>query len=47
MDQALGSAVFAGMTGVTFFLNVSYPGVFLYDYEDFLPGRPRRNSKAQ
>ena len=47
MDQALGTAVFAGMIGVTFFGIFPTPGIFLCDHEHFLAGHQRRKGKAQ
>jgi hypothetical protein len=44
MDQALGTAVFAGMIGVTF-LKSFLPRYFLCDYEDFCPGAKTEEAK--
>jgi len=46
MDQALGTAVFAGMIGVTFFGIFPTPGIFLCDMKIFgrTPKKKRQSS---
>jgi len=46
MDQALGTAVFAGMIGVTFF-GIFVTPVFFFVIMKIFAQTPRRGSKAQ
>jgi len=47
MDQALGTAVFAGMIGVTFFGIFPTPGIFLCDHENFWPDTKEEKAKLK